>query len=118
LSLVLKYNVSLFESSAIVRLLGHLETLLNAVAVKMGRQCLYELPLLTVTEGQQIQAQWNNTETNYPREQSIHELFEIQATRTPDKIAATCNEEQITYRELNARANQLAHHLRSRGVGP
>ena len=118
LSLVLKYNVSLFESSAITRMLGHLETLLTAVAAKMGRQRLGELPLLTEAERAQIETQWNNTETNYPREQSIHELFEMQATRTPDKIAAVCNEDQITYRELNARANQLAHHLRSRGVGP
>jgi amino acid adenylation domain-containing protein len=117
LSLVLKYNVSLFESSAIERLLGHLETLLNAVAVKTGRQRLGDLPLLTEAERRQIQTQWNNTETNYPREQSIHELFELQATRTPDTIAAVCNDEQITYRELNARANQVAHHLRSLGVG-
>lgn len=118
LSLVLKYNVSLFESSAITRLLGHLETLLNEVAAKMGRQRLWELPLLTEAERLQIETQWNDTKTNYPREQSIHELFEIQATRTPDRIAAVCNDEQITYGELNARANQLAHHLCGRGVGP
>ena len=118
LSLVLKYNVNRFESSAIERLLGHLETLLSAIADNEGRQRLSELPLLTVDERRQILSQWNNTETSYPRSQTIHGLFEEQSARTPDAIAAVCDREQITYHELNARANQLAHYLRSLGVGP
>jgi amino acid adenylation domain-containing protein len=118
LSLVLKYNESLFESSAIVRLLGHLQTILDAVADNGGRQRLSELPLLTLDERRQILSQWNNTETSYPRSRSIHELFEEQSARTPDKIAAICERRQITYQELNERANQLAHHLHNLGVGP
>lgn len=118
LSLVLEYKVSLFEPAAIARLLGHLHTLLNAIAENGGRQRLHELPLLTIDEQQQILSQWNNTETSYPRSQSIHELFAEQAARTPDKIAAVCDWQEFTYRELNESANQLAHHLRCLGVGP
>lgn len=118
LSLVLKYNVNLFEPAAIVRLLGHLETLLTAIAGNGSRKRLSELPLLTVEEEQQLLSQWNDTGTGYPRAKRIHELFEEQAARTPGKTAAVCEQQEITYRELNERSNQLAHHLRSLGVGP
>src|SRR5262249_34371783 len=63
-------------------------------------------------------AQWNETAVEYPRDKCIHELFEEQAGRTPAQIAVVFEEEEISYRELNERANQLAHYLRQLGVGP
>ena len=62
--------------------------------------------------------EWNQTESNYPRDRCIHQLFEEQVVRTPEAVAVSFGEKQLTYRELNARANQLARHLRSFGVGP
>jgi non-ribosomal peptide synthetase component F len=63
-------------------------------------------------------AEWNDTRTNYPSDACIHELFEEQAQITPDAIAVVFEKQQLTYRELNARANQLARYLQKRGVGP
>jgi amino acid adenylation domain-containing protein len=116
LSLLLKYNVGLFESSTIVRLLGHLETLLNAIAVS-PTQRLGELSILTETEKQQLVYEWNDTARDYPQK-TVHQLFEEQSARTPDAIAIIYDREQVTYRELNLRANQFANHLRRLGVGP
>jgi amino acid adenylation domain-containing protein len=62
--------------------------------------------------------EWNNTKTDYPKDQCIHQLFEVQATRSPEHIAVVCEEQRLSYGELNARANQLAHYLKKRGVGP
>ena len=62
--------------------------------------------------------EWNDTATEYPQDRCVHELFEEQVERTPDAVAVVFEEQQLTYRELNRRANQLAHHLRTLGVGP
>src|SRR5204863_5751349 len=62
--------------------------------------------------------EWNDTATDYPRDRCIHELFEEQVARTPDAVAVVFEDQQLTYGELNARANQLAHHLIALGVGP
>jgi non-ribosomal peptide synthetase component F len=77
-----------------------------------------ELPLLTAAERQQLLVDWNATQTDYPTDRCIHELFAEQAARTPEAIAVVCGDAQLTYRELNDRATHLAHHLQRRGVGP
>lgn len=77
-----------------------------------------EFPLLTESERHQLLVEWNKTQTVYPEDKSIHELFEAQVERTPEAVAVIFEGQQLTYGELNRRANQLAHHLRKLGVGP
>jgi amino acid adenylation domain-containing protein len=113
----LKYNPDLFEAATIARLAGHLRTLLESI-VTTPEQQLAVLPLLTAAERQQILVAWNDTRTDYPADQCIHQLFEAQVERTPDAKAIVYGKQQLTYRELNQRANRLAHHLRTLGVGP
>ena len=98
-------------------MLGHLQTLLEEMTANPERK-LSELPLLSAAERQQLLFQWNDTEADYPKKASIHELFAAQTERTPDAVAAICENEQLTYRELNAKANQIAHYLQSLGVKP
>ncbi|HEX2740525.1 MAG TPA: amino acid adenylation domain-containing protein [Rubrobacter sp.] len=113
----LVYNADLFDDATIERMLGHLQTLLKGIVEDPDRH-LSELPLLTEAERHQLLFEWNETATEYPWDRCVHELFEEQAGRTPDAVAVVFEEEQLTYRELNRRANQLAHHLRALGVGP
>ena len=113
----LEYSVDLFDASTITRMLGHFQTLLEGI-VADPQQRVSELPLLTRTERHQLLVEWNDTQAEYPRDTCIHHLFESQAKRTPNAIAATFKDQQLTYWELNVRANQLAHHLREIGVGP
>src|SRR5580704_7242975 len=75
-------------------------------------------PTLTTREKQRILVEWNQTACDYPRDKCLHELIEMQAQRLPDGIAVACESRQLSYREFNSSANQLAHYLRSRGVGP
>ncbi|KYC36596.1 non-ribosomal peptide synthetase [Scytonema hofmannii PCC 7110] len=112
----LEYNTDLFESSTISRMAGHLQTLLCAI-VANSQQRLSELPLLTNAE-KALLVKWNDTETEYPQQQSIHQLFEAQVELTPDAVAVVFELQQLTYRELNQRANQLAHYLQALGVRP
>jgi non-ribosomal peptide synthetase component F len=79
---------------------------------------LSELEMLTTAERQQMLIEWNDTAVEYPAEQCIHELFEQQVERSPEAVALVYEAEQVSYRELNERANQLAHYLRQLGVGP
>ncbi|WP_052347424.1 hybrid non-ribosomal peptide synthetase/type I polyketide synthase [Planktothrix prolifica] len=111
------YNTDLFRHETIERWLGHFQTLLQAV-INDPQQNLRELPLLSPAERHQLLVDWNNTKTDYPQDQCIHQLFEAQVERTPDAIAVVFENQQLTYTELNGRANQLAHYLQSLGVGP
>jgi amino acid adenylation domain-containing protein/non-ribosomal peptide synthase protein (TIGR01720 family) len=110
-----EYSTDLFDAPTIERMTGHFVTMLEAIAESPERR-LSELPLLTSAERQQCLVDWNDTRTEYPV-QCVHELFEAQVQRSPDAIAVVFADEQLTYRELNRRANRLARHLRSRGVG-
>jgi amino acid adenylation domain-containing protein len=110
-----EYSTDLFDADTIKRMFGHFQTLLEGI-VANPEQKLSELPLLTEFERQQL-AGWNDTETDYPKDACIHQLFEEQVELTPDAIALVFEEQQLTYEELNQRANQLAHHLRNVGVG-
>ena len=115
--LIFVYDSDLFESATIARLLGHFQILLEGV-VANPEQRISELPLLTEAEKHQLLVQWNDTKREYPRDKCIHELFEEQVERTPDAAAVVFEDQQLTYRELNNRANQLAHYLQKLGVGP
>jgi amino acid adenylation domain-containing protein len=111
------YNTDLFEAATIARMLNHFQTLLEAI-VADPEQHLLNLPLLTEAERRQLLVEWNGTKTDCPQDLCIHQLFEAQVERTPDAMAVVFEAEQLTYGELNRRANQLAHHLRALGVGP
>src|SRR6267142_2069284 len=117
LSCWLEYNSDLFAASTIERLLGHYEVLLEGVAVDPNRR-LSELPLLTESERQKLLVACNDTRVEFPTRQCIHQLFEAHVEKSPNAIALVCGNEQLTYRELNTRANQLAHYLQELGVGP
>jgi len=109
-----EYRTDLFEPATIVRMTGHLQTLLAGV-VANPEQPIAHLPLLTVQEEQQLNA-WQQTTSYYPRNSCIHQLFEEQARLTPEAVAVVLAEQTLTYRELNERANQLARHLKALGV--
>ncbi|HYP01542.1 MAG TPA: amino acid adenylation domain-containing protein, partial [Pyrinomonadaceae bacterium] len=114
---VFEYNTDLFDASTIKRLAGHLQNLLAGVVVEPHCR-VSELPLLTEDERRLLLSAWNETKEDYPSGKPLHELIEAQAERTPDACALFFEDERLTYRELNARANQLAHYLRSHGVAP
>ena len=112
----LEYNSDLFERGTIRRMLAHFDALLEGIASD-PQQRLSELPLLTPVERERFR-QWNATARAYPSESSLQDLFEAQADRTPDAVAVRADGEELTYLELNGRANQLAHALRGLGVEP
>ncbi len=118
------YNTDLFDDQTITRWLGHYRTLLDSIAAQPQRR-LSELPLLTTAERQQMLFEWNHAQAEYAVDRATHELFEAQVEKTPQAIAVvfdpqngSSRDEQLTYQELNWRANQLAHHLRALGVRP
>ena len=111
------YNSDLFNAETMATWLHCFTTLLDAIVVQPGAR-IQDLPILGADELHQILVEWNATETDYPQEKCIHELFEAQVERTPEAVAVVFEDQQLTYRELNAKANQLAHYLRSQGVGP
>jgi amino acid adenylation domain-containing protein/non-ribosomal peptide synthase protein (TIGR01720 family) len=113
----LEYDTDLFDAATIQRVIGHFQTVLQGV-VDDPEAPISRLPLLAEAERQQLLVTWNDTCTPYPREACFHELFEVQVERTPDATAAMFENELLTYRELNTRANQLAHYLQTLGVGP
>lgn len=112
-----EYSTDLFEAATIARMAEHMQTLLEGI-VSEPEQRLSLLPLLTVAARQRLLVEWNATSRPYPADQCLHHLFEAQVTYTPDAMALVCAGTSLTYRELNRRANQVAHYLRDRGVGP
>jgi amino acid adenylation domain-containing protein len=111
----LLYNTDLFDEPTIGRLLQHYQTLLEGIVANPETR-LAELPLLSEAERAQLW-EWNETKSEYGREQCIQQLVEAQAARRPEALAVVYGAEQLSYGELNRRANQLAHYLRRRGVG-
>ncbi|HEU5381967.1 MAG TPA: amino acid adenylation domain-containing protein, partial [Ktedonobacteraceae bacterium] len=112
-----EYDSELFEHATVIRLLGHWQTLLEGI-IANPHQTVAQLPLLTAAERRQLLVDWNATASPLPTEKCFHHLFEEQAERTPHALAATFEGGSLTYRELNERANQLAHYLQTLGVGP
>jgi amino acid adenylation domain-containing protein len=113
----IEYQCHRFDTATITRMLGHLRTLLEDMVVNPAQR-LADLSMLTAAEQHQVLVEWNNTSTAYPQDTCIHQLFEAQVAHTPDAVAVVFEEQEMTYRELNIRANQLAHHLQALGVGP
>ena len=111
-----EYNPDLFEQHTIKRWTEYYQTLLSGVAANPESRSS-ELPLMSEAERFQLLSGWNNTRKEYSGTNRLHELFEAQVELTPDTAAVIFEDEQLTYRELNRRANQLAHHLRGLGVG-
>jgi len=112
-----QYNTDLFDAATIERMVKHFVRLLNSIVLN-PQQPIFQLLMLTEVEQQQLLFEWNNTQADYPLDKCIHQLFEEQVERTPDHIAVVFEDQQLNYRELNARANQLAHYLQNLGVGP
>ncbi|HET7113360.1 MAG TPA: amino acid adenylation domain-containing protein, partial [Pyrinomonadaceae bacterium] len=111
------YNTDLFEASTIRRMLRHFEVLIDGIVADPDRR-VTSLPLLMNQETQTLLVEWTNTKTDYPKDDSIQRQFELQAARTPQATAVVFGDQTLTYGELNRRANQLGHHLKSLGVGP
>ena len=110
-------NADILSAPTLARMAGHFITLLEAMVADPARS-VAALPLLTAAERHQLLVAWNDTAVAYPQDRCIHELFADQVARTPDAVAVVFEAQQLTYAELNARANQLAHHLIGLGVGP
>ncbi|MBD1924293.1 amino acid adenylation domain-containing protein [Microcoleus sp. FACHB-831] len=114
---VFEYRTDLFDASTIQRIARHFQILLESIVA--NPDCpISTLPLLTATEQQQILVDWNNTQTTYSENKCLHQLIEQQAERYPEKIAVVFADQKITYKELNQRANQLAHYLQKLAVKP
>jgi amino acid adenylation domain-containing protein len=111
------YATALFDRETVERYLGYLHRVLEAMAAD-ARQPVERLSLLSAAERRQVVEEWNATGAAYAADVCIHELFEARAERTPGAVAAVAEDESLTYAELNARSNRLAHHLRGLGVGP
>ncbi|WEK32625.1 MAG: amino acid adenylation domain-containing protein [Candidatus Pseudomonas phytovorans] len=113
----LTYATALFDAATIAQLAGHWQDLLAAM-VAQPQQRIAELPLLNAVQQQQVVHDWNRTHADYPLDQGLQQLIEAQVAATPDAPALVFAEQVLSYRQLNQRANQLAHKLREQGVGP
>ncbi|WP_154233483.1 non-ribosomal peptide synthetase, partial [Burkholderia pseudomallei] len=114
----LNYASALFDESTVRRYVTYWRRLLEGMTAGAADQTIVGLPLLDEAERKQVVYAWNATERDYPIEQCIHQLFEAQVDRKPEAIALTFDGRRLSYAELNARANRLAHYLQARGVGP
>lgn len=111
------YDEEVLDKVAIDRMWEQFEALLNDIAVSKDRS-IAELSIIPEKELKKLLIEWNNTITKYPDNICLHQLFEAQVERAPEAVAVVFEGKQLTYRELNCRANQLAHYLQSLGVGP
>jgi aspartate racemase len=115
---LIEYSTDLFEPATIRRLAGYYARLLEA-GVADPELSIAELPMLPEAERRQLLVEWNDTAAEIPgKTLCVHQLIEAQAARTPDQVALICDERELTYSELNFRANQLAQQLAALGVGP
>ncbi|MBE9120384.1 amino acid adenylation domain-containing protein [Tychonema sp. LEGE 07199] len=112
-----EYSVDLFSPTTIARMAGHFQNLLESIVANSSAR-LSDLPMLAEAERLQLLFEWNNTGINYSQNGCVHRLFEVQAAKNPDAVAVQFECQSFTYRELNNRANQLAHYLLSFGVKP
>lgn len=113
----IEYSTELFKPETIAVFARHFETTLREMLLQPEAK-IAELQLLSNVRKQELVFDFNNTHREFPREQTVAQLFAAQVEQTPDSVAAICEENSLTYRELNERANQLAHALRDLNVGP
>jgi len=111
------YDSAKIESGFVTRLLSHLHMLLQGITAAPHSR-LSELPLLTEAERRQQLYEWNDTSAPFPEDKCVHQIFELQVERTPEATALVFENEQLSYQEVNRRANRLAHYLREKGAGP
>ncbi len=111
------YDSEIFDSDTIAKMEGQFTTFVRSI-VTNPTLSLAEINLLADDELHQILGEWNNNQSDYPKNLSIHQLFELQVEKTPDALAVVWKNQEISYRELNNRANQLAHYLQKLGVKP
>ncbi len=111
------HNSDLFDAATVQRWLRHFQTLIESIIANPEHAAL-ELPLLTEAERRQLLVEWNDTRAEFPGARCLHQLIEAQVERTPDQTALVFEDQKLTYRELNRRANHLAHQLRAQGAGP
>jgi amino acid adenylation domain-containing protein len=112
----LEYCTRLFKRETVQRMAGHYLNILREITANPD-QALSDLQMISEEERHQILHDFNDTKADYPKDKTVHQLFEEQVARTPDKTALVFEDQSLTYRELNRRANQLARLLRSKGVG-
>ncbi|MBL8675864.1 MAG: amino acid adenylation domain-containing protein, partial [Alphaproteobacteria bacterium] len=121
LCLMFSYQTEHFNEDLIKKLAEHIKHVLKGVINSPKEDLLksiYELPLLTSQEKHQLLIEWNNTKADYPADKTVHQLFEEQVKKTPHNTAVIYENQELSYEQLNAKANQLAHYLRGQGVGP
>ncbi|MDX2086241.1 MAG: amino acid adenylation domain-containing protein [Kofleriaceae bacterium] len=116
-SCVMELNTDLFDTTTIERMLEHYQMVLEGMSAEPAC-AIGALPMLSEGERQLVLVDWNATAREYPRDMCLHELVEAQVDRSPEAVAVVFEDTELTYRELDERANQLAHHLRALGVGP
>lgn len=112
-----RFNSDLFDATTMRRWLGHWKTLLEGTLANPA-QTVATLPLLNEAEHRQLVMEWNNTRRDFPERLCAHQLIEAQAKKSPDAVAVVHENERLTYRELDQRAEQVAEELKARGVGP
>lgn len=117
LEVAFSYNSDLFDAATIARMMGHFLILLES-AVTDPYLKIAHMPLLGEAERHQLVVEWNDTRADYATNKPLHKFIEEQVEKTPAAVAVICESERLTYRQLNSRANQLAHHLQKNGVGP
>ncbi|WP_066426911.1 non-ribosomal peptide synthetase [Anabaena sp. 4-3] len=117
LAIKINYDCNRFDADTIDRMIGHLLTLLQGIVTNPHRRAA-ELPLLTPAEQNLLLVEWNATPATHPITDCIHQVFEQQVAKTPADVAVVYENHSFTYQELNQRANQLAHHLKSLGIKP
>ena len=117
LGISIDYNIDLFDGSTIERMIGHLASILRAIAKDASRK-VSEIPMLSDEERQTLLVRWNETDAAASTDDCVHELFEARADAHPDALAVASGASRLTFKELDERANRLARHLRSHGVGP
>jgi amino acid adenylation domain-containing protein len=110
------YNPDLFDEITIARMLKHFKMLLESI-VANPEQRIANLAFLNEDEMNQLLQEWNDTRTDYPQNKCIHQLFEERVEQHAEDVAVTCDSQQLTYKELNSKANQLARYLQKQGVG-
>lgn len=117
LEMTYSYNCDLLNDSTVARMTGHFERLLGSAAENPELK-ISQLLLLTEAERHQVLVEWNDTQVPFPLDRPLHQFIEDQVEKTPESTAVIYESQQLTYRQLNNRANQLANYLRKRGVGP
>ncbi len=111
LNISFNFKTSLFNKSTIQRLSQHYLTIVESI-ISNDSKTVKDIPIITDSEYQTIICDWNKTEAYYPKEKTVHQLFEEQVDKTPDNIAVVFEDRKLTYRELNEKSNQLAHTIR------